>query len=84
LNPNDLVGLTEIAEICDVHVSAVSNWRKRDWVDFPQPWGTWHMGSLWEREVIEEWIAARIAARMEAKARRIRELEAQLERLKNV
>ncbi len=49
MKPRDLISLKEIAELCNVHPSAVSNWKKRSSVDFPEPWGTWPMGSLYVR-----------------------------------
>ncbi len=61
MKPRDLISLKEIAEVCKVHQSAVSNWKKRHSVNFPEPWGTWPMGSLYVRTEIEDWIDNRVA-----------------------
>lgn len=81
MTPDELMGVTEIAGEFDIVPSAISNWQKRD-VGFPQPWGTWRMGSLWLRSEVEDWVNARIANSEAKRQSRIIALEAQLERLR--
>lgn len=83
IEPADLVCVTEIAAMCDVCVSAVSNWQKRN-VVFPEPWGTWALGSLWLRSDIEDWYGDRLAAKEQARLRSVAFHERELVRLRQL
>lgn len=50
----DLVGLKEIGERLHVSNRAVSNWRDR-MADFPKPFATFAMGSVWLWDDIDAW-----------------------------
>jgi hypothetical protein len=49
----DLVGLTEIAELYGVHKQTVNGWRRNS--DFPAPVLVRAMGPLWDRSKLVEW-----------------------------
>ena len=84
LKPEDLyVGLSEIAEIVGELTSAISNWRSRKYLEFPEPWGTWYMGSLWKRSDIEKWYADTEARRKKAKQLHTNRLKAKIKELEN-
>lgn len=52
MNYNDLVGVSDIAEICGVTPPAVNNWRLK-WDDFPKPVRVLHMGPIYSWKQIE-------------------------------
>jgi hypothetical protein len=49
----DLVGLTEIAEMYEVHKQTVNGWRRNS--DFPTPVLVRAMGPLWDRNELAAW-----------------------------
>ncbi len=51
----NLVGISEIAEISKVSKQAVANWRLR-YDDFPKPLQQLQSGPVWRRESIEAWL----------------------------
>ncbi len=51
----NLVGISEIAEMADVTRQAVSNWRLR-YGDFPKPAQVLQSGPVWHREIVEHWL----------------------------
>ena len=51
--PEDLAGLSEIAELLGVHKRTVQRYIDRD--DFPQPLGRLAGGRVWRRDDIEAW-----------------------------
>jgi chromosome partitioning protein len=57
MQPDNLVGIAEIAEIAKVSRQVVSNWRHR-YEDFPPPLRTLQSGPVWNREAIEIWLKA--------------------------
>jgi predicted DNA-binding transcriptional regulator AlpA len=71
--PEDLVNATQIAQMLEVSVPAVSNYQVRDYLEFPKPWGIWpgRMGlplpngsgsrpiKLWLKSDIEAWAEKR-------------------------
>lgn len=82
IEPEDLICLTEIAELLDVRPSAVTNWRNRN-VAFPSPWGEWKNGPLFLRDEIEVWYAERQGAKEAARQRQIEHHERALARLRH-
>lgn len=54
---NQLVGLSEIAEIAQVTRAAVQNWRSR-YEDFPEPITTLYMGPVFNWRDIKKWLVA--------------------------
>ena len=52
---NDLVGISEAAEMAKVSRQAVANWRLR-YDNFPKPLQQLQSGPVWRREVIEAWV----------------------------
>lgn len=50
----DLVGVTEIAEMLDVHRVTVAKWRQKGIL--PKPDFELPKRPLWERSTIEEWV----------------------------
>jgi len=52
---NNIVGISEIAEMAKVTGQVISNWRRR-YDDFPKPIQTLQSGPVWNREVIELWL----------------------------
>jgi len=55
MNEDDLLGISEIAELASVTRQAVTNWRKR-FDDFPKPLQILQSGPVWKKELIEEWL----------------------------
>src|SRR5690348_3677822 len=51
---NQLVGMSEIAQIAGVTKQAVANWRDRN-VDFPKPVANLKQGPVWELNEIAVW-----------------------------
>ncbi|HNQ90198.1 MAG TPA: ParA family protein [Verrucomicrobiota bacterium] len=51
----DLVGISEIAEMANVTRQAVTNWRQR-YDDFPKPAQVLQNGPVWNREIVEHWL----------------------------
>ena len=51
----DVVGISEIADMAGVTRQAVTNWRKR-FDDFPKPAQTLQSGPVWSREAAELWL----------------------------
>ncbi len=60
MNEPKLVGISEIAEMANPPVTkqAVANWRLR-YDDFPKPEQTLQSGSVWDAEVISDWLKAK-------------------------
>ena len=58
MKEQNLLGISEIAEMAGVTRQAVTNWRKR-FDDFPQPVQTLQSGPVWKRELIEDWLKQR-------------------------
>jgi type I restriction-modification system DNA methylase subunit/predicted DNA-binding transcriptional regulator AlpA len=57
--PEQFVTASEVARLCGVQPSAVSNWRKR-FADFPRPVGTAPSGGdLFRRAEIDQWLRRR-------------------------
>lgn len=54
-NVENLVGLSEIAELFDIRPSAISNWQARH-EDWPEPVLTLRMGSIYDLEDIDAFI----------------------------
>ena len=55
MDPQQLVGISEIAEIAKVTRQVVSNWRTR-YEHFPKPIKILQSGPVWDREAVESWI----------------------------
>jgi chromosome partitioning protein len=55
MNSNNLVGISEIAQMAGVSKQAVTNWRMR-YETFPRPVQTLQSGPVWEREQAESWV----------------------------
>jgi chromosome partitioning protein len=53
---NQLVGITEIADMANVSKQAVSNWRKRD-PSFPKPIVDLSSGPIFEKSKIRKWLS---------------------------
>lgn len=81
IDTDNVVCMTEIAEMAGVTPSAISNWRKRN-VGFPQPIVTLRIGALWHRPDVEEWIAGRKAIHEQSKKRAITYHENKLRELR--
>lgn len=60
VDPTDLVGTKDIADMASVSLSAVSNWKARD-VGFPRPIITVNQGAtdLYLRQHVEQFLAYR-------------------------
>lgn len=58
--PCDVVGIAEIAAMAGVPRATVRQWRARG--QLPEPCAELAMGPVWERAVIEAWVAARLGA----------------------
>lgn len=56
--PEEIVGITEVAEILDVPVRTAARYVDRD--DFPTPLGTLARGRVWRREEVRAWGKARL------------------------
>ena len=54
VDPDDLVGVAEIAARLDCSVQAVHAWKRR-YPDFPQPVAHLSMGLLWVWSAVAEW-----------------------------
>jgi hypothetical protein len=54
---DDVIGVSEIAELLEVSCSAVCNFRKR-YHDFPPPIKVLAMGPLYSRKAVIEWANA--------------------------
>ena len=54
IQPEELVGLGEIAQEIGVKKQVVSNWRLRH-LDFPKPIAELAMGAIWRRGDILSW-----------------------------
>lgn len=54
----EVVGVAEIAEMAGVTKQAVNNWKQR-YENFPEPIQTLQSGSVWKRDVIEDWLRRR-------------------------
>jgi len=54
----EVVGVAEIAEMAKVTKQAVNNWKQR-YENFPEPIQTLQSGSVWKRDVIEDWLRRR-------------------------
>jgi hypothetical protein len=81
MKPKDLVSKQEIAEMANVHGSAINNWEKRD-LGFPLPWGEWPGRiKLWLRSDIEDWFAEREALEEDRRLEKIERLRKQLKEL---
>ena len=52
---NNIVGISEIAEMAKVTSQVISNWRRR-YDDFPKPAQNLQSGPVWNREVVEMWL----------------------------
>jgi chromosome partitioning protein len=55
MEPKNLVGLSEIAELAMVSRQVVSNWRQR-YDHFPKPIKTLQSGPVWDSEAVNEWV----------------------------
>lgn len=54
MDPINLVGVSEIAELAKVSRQVVSNWRQR-YEQFPRPIKTLQSGPVWDREAFDTW-----------------------------
>lgn len=54
VDPDDLVGVAEIAERLSVKTGVVHDWRRRH-VDFPEPLLRLRMGYIWRWREVEAW-----------------------------
>lgn len=52
----ELLGLNEVAELCEVSKNVISNWRKRD-DNFPRPYQENVSGPIWKSEDIVQYLA---------------------------
>src|ERR1700733_15286064 len=52
---NNIVGISEIAEMAKVTSQVISNWRRR-YDDFPKPAQNLQRGPVWKKEVVELWL----------------------------
>jgi chromosome partitioning protein len=57
-DPDELVGLAEVAEMAKVSRSAAANWRARS-ADFPKPVAELHSGPVFLRRQIRKWLRRR-------------------------
>src|SRR5262245_47460218 len=57
-DPDELVGLAEVAEMAKVSRSAVANWRVRS-TDFPKPVAELQSGPVFLRRQIRKWLRRR-------------------------
>ncbi len=55
MNPENLVGTSEIAGIAGVSRQVVNNWRQR-YEHFPKPITTLQSGPVWDREAVQGWV----------------------------
>jgi len=55
MSTENLLGISEIADLAGVSKQAVSNWRMR-YDHFPRPLQNLQSGPVWEREKIESWV----------------------------
>ena len=53
VSPEDLVSLSEIAELLGCHKRTAQRYVERD--DFPEPLGRLASGRVWSREDVERW-----------------------------
>jgi chromosome partitioning protein len=59
VNPEDLLGIAEVAEMAGVTRQAATNWRLRKGTGFPEPVLTLAMGPLFLRPAVEKWLKGR-------------------------
>jgi len=55
MDPQNLVGISEIAELAKVSRQVVSNWRHR-YEHFPRPIKTLQSGPVWDLEAVHDWV----------------------------
>ena len=55
MSSDNLVGISEIADLAGVSKQAVSNWRMR-YNHFPRPIQDLQSGPVWDRERVEDWV----------------------------
>lgn len=55
MEPENLLGIAEIAEQADVSKQVVGNWRHR-YDHFPRPIKTLQSGPVWDCEIVMEWV----------------------------
>lgn len=55
MDPSNLAGISEIADLAKVSRQVVNNWRQR-YDHFPRPVKTLQSGPVWDREVVEAWV----------------------------
>ncbi len=55
MDPGNLVGISEIAELANASRQVVSNWRMR-YDHFPRPLKTLQSGPVWDREAVQAWV----------------------------
>lgn len=56
-----LLGLNEVAEICEVSKNVIANWRTRDVKNFPKPYQENKGGPIWKTEDIVEYMKVKNA-----------------------
>lgn len=57
MRSDDLVGLSEIAELAGVSRQAAYNWTTR-YPTFPKPLAVLHCGTIWSRKRVRAWLEA--------------------------
>jgi chromosome partitioning protein len=57
MQPENIVGIAEIAEIANVSKQVVNNWRQR-YDDFPKPLKSLQSGPVWNQEAVGIWLKA--------------------------
>src|SRR6266478_3320715 len=57
MQPENIVGVAEVAEIAKVTKQVVSNWRQR-YENFPRPLKNLQSGPVWNREAVDIWLKA--------------------------
>lgn len=55
MDPGNLVGISEIAELAKSSRQVVNNWRMR-YDNFPRPLKTLQSGPVWDRETVQAWV----------------------------
>src|SRR2546430_17365174 len=66
MSDDELVGLSEVADLLGTSRQAVANWRQKRQGGFPEPIAKLKSGPIWRRTDIVDWAAANGKAIIEA------------------
>lgn len=81
VDTDKVVTKVDIARMAGTHRTAVFNWIER-FPDFPKPIYRFGQVDIFDKKEVETWLADREATKLNFAQRKIRRLEAELEKLK--